>query len=205
MTKLFKKILLSLVLILVALSLSGCIYIIGKVPKFKEPVVADTGTVPLEASLKGSRAASESVCLTSAPRPLPDGRQVKVIRVVDGDTLIYQDGSAQVRARLTGINAPESIHPSKPVEKFGKDASAYLKSLVEGQEIIVAPSRTSVDKFGRSLVWAWFLDGRFLNAHLIYEGYAQVYTFSDNPDYADLLVQCQREAREASRGLWGAK
>lgn len=128
-----------------------------------------------------------------------DARLVTVKRAVDGDTLELSDGT---RVRLTGINTPESVDPRRPVEWMGKEASAYTASLVTGQEIFLQPSRTPVDRYGRTLAWLWLPDGVFLNAKLVYDGYAQVYTFSDNPDHAELLRQCEREAREAERGLW---
>jgi micrococcal nuclease len=45
-------------------------------------------------------------------------------RVVDGDTLVLGTGE---RVRLIGVNTPETKHPQKPVEAFGKEASAFTK------------------------------------------------------------------------------
>lgn len=142
-----------------------------------------------------------SACLASAPTVPADARKVLVKRAVDGDTLELVDGT---RVRLTGINTPESVDPRRPVEYLGKEASAFTASLVEGQEVFIQPSRTPVDRYGRTLAWVWLADGMFLNAKLVYEGFAQTYTFPDNPDYADLFLQCEREAREAGRGLWAS-
>ena len=47
-----------------------------------------------------------------------------VIRVVDGDTLILDGGE---KVRLIGVDTPETVHPSKPVEYFGKEASTFTK------------------------------------------------------------------------------
>lgn len=138
-------------------------------------------------------------CLASAPPVPADARRVLVRRAVDGDTLELEDGT---RVRLTGINTPESVDPRRPVEWLGKESAAYTASLVEGEEVFIQPSRTPVDRYGRMLAWVWLTDGTFLNAKLVLDGFAQTYTFSDNPDYADLFLQCEREAREAERGLW---
>jgi micrococcal nuclease len=42
-----------------------------------------------------------------------------------------------------------------------------------------------------------------LNTALVRQGYAQVATFSPDVKCQALLLQLQREAQEANRGLWG--
>jgi endonuclease YncB( thermonuclease family) len=139
-------------------------------------------------------------CLADAPAVPRTARKTTVARVVDGDTVELAGGE---KARLIGMNTPESVDPRRPVQAFGKEASNFAKNLLEGKEVLVEPGRTPKDKYGRGLYWIWLPDGRFVNAYLVQQGYAQVYTFSDNPDHAPLLVACQQEARVAERGLWG--
>ena len=50
-----------------------------------------------------------------------------VIRVVDGDTLLVEFSGTEERVRLIGVDTPETVHPNKPVEHFGKEASAFTK------------------------------------------------------------------------------
>lgn len=153
------------------------------------------------------------VLLTAcAPSPSPDGRliggppvsdeavKVKVTRVVDGDTFEIDDGR---KVRMIGINTPESVDPRRAVEYYGKEASRYTKSLMEGKEVFLLEGTTPEDRYGRILGWVWLSDGTFVNGDLIYQGYAQVYTFADNPEHANYLLTLQRDAREAGRGLWG--
>lgn len=140
-------------------------------------------------------------CLKHAPKPPADARSITVRRVVDGDTIELADAD-KTHVRLLGINTPESVDPRRPVQAFGKEASAFTRRLLEGKSVLLARGRQPYDKYHRLLAWLWLPDGRFVNAYLVQQGYAQVYTFSDNPDYADLLVACQREARAANRGLW---
>lgn len=55
-----------------------------------------------------------------------------VKRVVDGDTIeLWNDE----KVRYIGIDTPETVHPSKPVEYFGKEASEYNKNLVKGKKV----------------------------------------------------------------------
>src|SRR5439155_19125855 len=55
-----------------------------------------------------------------------------VERVVDGDTLLLQSGE---RVRLISIDTPETKHPKKPVEYFGKEASAFTRRMAEGRGV----------------------------------------------------------------------
>lgn len=120
-------------------------------------------------------------------------------RVVDGDTFVTRDGT---RVRILGVNAPESVDPRRPVQRLGKEAGAFARRLLQGRTVLVQPGRNPRDRYGRTLAWVWLEDGRFVNAELVRLGYAQVHTFTDNPDHAGLLLRCQQEAREANRGLW---
>ena len=45
-----------------------------------------------------------------------------VTRVIDGDTLVL---NGDERVRLIGVDTPETVHPSRPVESFGREASAF--------------------------------------------------------------------------------
>ena len=51
---------------------------------------------------------------------------VLVTRVVDGDTIEIVGGA---RVRYIGIDAPETVHPEKPVEYFGKQAAQKKRNL----------------------------------------------------------------------------
>src|SRR5262245_12563409 len=57
---------------------------------------------------------------------LSDNDPSVVKRVVDGDTLILGNNEW---VRLIGVDTPETKHPNKPVERFGKEASAFTKRM----------------------------------------------------------------------------
>ncbi len=58
---------------------------------------------------------------------------MRVERVVDGDTLVvrYQDESHTVR--LVGVDTPETVHPTRAVQYFGAEASAFTRARLEGK------------------------------------------------------------------------
>lgn len=103
--------------------------------------------------------------------------------------------------RYIGIDTPETVHPSKPVEYMGKEASAKNKELVDGKTVRLEKDVSETDKYGRLLRYVYVGD-LFVNAELVRLGYAQVATYPPDVKYQDLFLVLQREAREAGRGLW---
>jgi hypothetical protein len=67
-----------------------------------------------------------------------------VERVVDGDTLLLASGE---RVRLIGVDTPETKHPKKPVERFGKEASEFTRHMVQGKRVRLEldPANTATD------------------------------------------------------------
>lgn len=143
----------------------------------------------------------------------------KVTRVVDGDTIeiAYNnnikniDGEIQSdienkKVRLIGINTPETVDPRRPVQCFGKEASAYMKSLVEGEIIQLEYDNTQgkTDKYGRILAYIYMEDGQMVNKKMIADGYAYEYTYNTPYKYRDSFKAAQTLAEKGGRGLWSA-
>ena len=123
-----------------------------------------------------------------------------VVRVIDGDTVVLETGD---RVRLIGVDTPETVHPSKPVEHYGKEASAYTKGLLEGKTVRLEYDQQTRDRYGRILAYV-FRDSLFINAELIKQGYAHAYTrYPFKQEYMDLFRSLEQKARESGRGLWG--
>jgi micrococcal nuclease len=120
------------------------------------------------------------------------------IRVVDGDTIIL-DGNEKVR--LIGVDTPETVHPSKPVQFFGKEASAFTKRMVEGKNVRLEYDWQRSDKYGRTLAYVYLEDGTFLNAEIIKQGYGHAYTIYPFK-YLEDFRKYEQEARENGQGLW---
>ena len=104
--------------------------------------------------------------------------------------------------RLIGIDTPETVAPGMPVECFGREASAEMERLVEGRRVRLVLDVEKRDRYGRLLAYVYRGD-LFVNAEMVRRGYASVATFPPNVRHVDLFVRLQREARRASRGLWG--
>lgn len=128
------------------------------------------------------------------------GDTLRVERVIDGDTFVLSSGD---KVRLIGVDTPETVHPSKPVEYFGREASDFLKRTLTDQSVFLEYDWQRVDKYGRLLAYVYLLDGTFVNAEIIRQGYGHAYTkYPFRQDYMDQFRQLEVEARESHRGLW---
>jgi micrococcal nuclease len=122
----------------------------------------------------------------------------RVERVVDGDTVILETIG---RVRLIGVDTPETVDPRKPVQRFGQEAAAFLRSMLEGRTVRLEYDRPRRDRYRRTLAYAYRDDGVFVNLEIVRQGYGHAYT---RYPFAEMerFRSAEREAREHSRGLW---
>lgn len=149
---------------------------------------------------------------TATPAPAvgsaPTGatQQARVVRVVDGDTIRVEIDGQEFPLRYIGIDTPETVHPSKPVEWMGKEASDANRGLVEGQMVVLEKDVSETDRYGRLLRYVWLTDGAgwlLVNHELVRLGFAQASTYPPDVKYTDLFLDAQRAARDGGLGLWG--
>ena len=127
----------------------------------------------------------------------------KVIRVVDGDTLIIDYNGTEERVRLIGVDTPESVHPNEEKNtKFGKKASEFSKNYLENKEVTLEFDVQERDQYGRLLAYV-YLNNVMYNKTLLQEGYAKIATYPPNVKYVDDFTAIQEEARNNKKGLWG--
>lgn len=123
---------------------------------------------------------------------------VRVERIVDGDTVVLsQIGTA----RLIGVDTPETVDPRRPIQAFGKEASAFLTTIAGGQSVRVDYDQTRTDKYGRTLVYLYLSDGTFVNREIVRQGFGHAYLEFPFKHMEDFRA-AEREARAAGRGLW---
>lgn len=152
-------------------------------------------------ALAESENAQQQIEIFIPTKPTDGLRSAFVERAIDGDTIITDK---EERIRYIGMNTPETVHPSKPVEFFGQEASNKNKELVEGKTVELEFDIQQIDQYGRTLAYIW-LDSVMINAELVAEGYAQVSTIPPNVKYADFFVVLQEKARINERGLWAVQ
>jgi micrococcal nuclease len=88
------------------------------------------------------------------------------------------------------------------VQCYGPEASAFAKRLLTGRRVRYAIGVEPHDRYGRTLVYLWLEDGRFVNELLVARGYARTLAIAPNTRYAARFRLRAAEARLAGRGLW---
>lgn len=129
-----------------------------------------------------------------------------VIEVIDGDTVDLSISGHRQRVRLIGIDTPETKHPSKPVQCFGPEATAFTESLLtHGTKIRIERDTEARDTYDRLLVYLYRVsDNMFINLELVRQGYAHLLTIEPNITYVDKFVAASRDAHSNNRGMWQA-
>lgn len=64
------------------------------------------------------------------------------------------------------------------------------------------PTQDSVDRYGRTLAYAWTESGRLFNLDMIHDGFANEYTYDTPYRYQDRFRAAEADARNHERGLW---
>lgn len=123
----------------------------------------------------------------------------RVIEVFDGDTIMIENGEI---VRYIGIDAPETIHPDKPIQCYGKEASLKNSELVLGQFVLLEKDQEDRDKYGRLLRYVYTLR-YFVNAELVKEGYAYSYYYPPDLKHYKKLAELEIHAKNNLIGLWG--
>ena len=132
-----------------------------------------------------------------------DYSSIKVLEVIDGDTVRLSNGKL---LRYIGLDTPEvrtkrngkfEYNP----QPFSLEATEYNRKLVEDKIIRVEFDLEKKDKYGRLLGYC-FVDNIFVNAKLIEQGYAVLYTRVPNVKYSKEFVASQKQARLNRKGLW---
>lgn len=133
-----------------------------------------------------------------------EGEKALVTHVVDGDTVVLDNGKT---VRLIGIDTPETVDPRRPVGCFGKEASNETKGLLTGKLVILQKDVSNTDKYSRLLRYIYLPldDGQilFVNDYLVREGFAKAYTYPPDVKFNEQFRQAEKEAREGKKGLWG--
>lgn len=126
--------------------------------------------------------------------------------VVDGDTAWFQvvENGVEVthKVRFLLVDTPETVHPNKPVEPGGPEASAYVREVLEGQEVWLEYDLQRTDHYGRQLCHIWLADGSLLNLRLLELGYGKLSIYPPNIRYQKFFVAAAQYAKQNKLGIW---
>lgn len=129
--------------------------------------------------------------------------KVTLKKCVDGDTAQFILNGETIKVRFLAIDTPESVHPTKEVEAYGKEASTYTCEVLTNAKNIELEYESSnkTDKYGRYLAWVW-VDDVLLQDDLVSKGYAEVAYLYGKYKYVDLLKDHQAIAQAKKLNIW---
>lgn len=129
---------------------------------------------------------------------------VKFEACVDGDTIKVILDDKKTTVRFLAIDTPETVHPTKGEQPFGKEASNYTCNKVKNAkklEIEYDEGSTKTDKYNRTLGWV-FIDDTLLQKDLVSLGYAKVAYLYGDYKYTDELKKEESIAKSKKLGVW---
>ena len=196
----FRRLLRGAIVLSLSLLVAGCgiTRVVSSVSSDSPDEPPATTTTAFSATTFPATTFSPESFATSAITP-----NATVAYVVDGDTIVVNVLGYQESVRLIGVNTPETVAESKPVQCYGKEASDFLSALLpSGSEVALMLDEEARDIYGRLLAYIFRDDGLFINHVLIAEGYAEELHYEPNDHFKPQLVKAQFDAVSANKGLW---
>ena len=137
--------------------------------------------------------------------PAPAGT-ARIVRPVDGDTVVVDIDGHEEPVRFIGIDTPESVAQDRPVECYGPEAKERTAALLpEGTVVRLERDVEARDRYDRLLAYVIRdEDDLFVNGLLVEEGYAESIAYPPNTTRQGELDAAEASARAEGRGLWAA-
>jgi len=129
------------------------------------------------------------------------GGPAYVTRVVEGNLIYAALGQELEAIRYIGVGVPFIAHPTRGSEPYASVVMDMNRQLVEGKWIRLAFDAQPRDEHGRLLAYVW-VDDVFVNAALLYRGYAEAERTGVNTRFATYFQALEADARRSGRGLW---
>lgn len=128
--------------------------------------------------------------------------EVTFNKCVDGDTAVFNVNDKEEKFRFLAIDTPETKHPTKKEQAFGKEASEYTcNRLKNANKIEIEYEENKIDKYNRYLGWIW-VDDNLLQEELIENGLAEVSYIYGNYKYTNHLCNVQTLSIKNNKGIW---
>lgn len=128
----------------------------------------------------------------------------KVTKILDGDTIAVSSSNKEEIVRMIGVDTPETHHPKKPVQCFGRAATDYTKNLIGNNAVRLEADSEDDNKdiYGRLLRYVFLPDGTLVNKQIIEHGYGFAYTVFPFTKLEEFRLAAE-SARQKNIGLWG--
>lgn len=128
----------------------------------------------------------------------------RVIRIVDGDTIVVDYKGRAEKVRLLCVDTPESVHPDKKRNiPIGKVASRYAEERLTGKYVeLEFEGHRLRGNYGRLLAYV-IVGGVNFNLELVGQGLSPYYTkYGYSRRYDGQFRALEKQARKEGLGIW---
>lgn len=140
-------------------------------------------------------------------------QEALVYDIVDGDTVKVKINDQTYKLRLILVNTPETVHPNKNVEFYGKEASKFTEEQLLDKTVYLEKDVSETDRYGRLLRYVWLelpseeptdkeIYQYCFNSILLEKGYAKLSTHPPDVKYLKQFKTRNRIARQNKAGLY---
>lgn len=129
---------------------------------------------------------------------------VKVLSVMDGDTIKVKYKGEIKKVRYLLVDAPEMYHKKLGEQPFGREAQTRNREILNNAKDVALEFDVGdkEDKYGRLLAYV-YADGKSVQEQLIREGLVRVgYIYKPNTKYLDKFKKIQEKAKNEKKGIW---
>ncbi len=130
----------------------------------------------------------------------PDSKEVTVIEVLDGDTVIIDDAKHS-HVRYRDIDTPEIPLQNSPGDPIALEAWYFNSGLVEGKKVRLEFDEQKYDPYGRILAHV-YIDDLMVNEELLKQGLATVLVIEPNEKYSEIMNDAVNQAKKERKGIW---
>lgn len=167
----------------------------------KEKIIS--GIIAIFIALAGGYAVTDSSTFLS--EELKDKELViELERVIDGDTIVFNENGESKKMRLLLIDTPESSKTKTgSVQPFGKESKEYLADYLKEKKLTLEyePTQEHEDQHGRILAYL-FADGKLVQEELVLEGLARVGYEKGQELYLADLKEAEQATKLDKKNIW---
>jgi micrococcal nuclease len=127
----------------------------------------------------------------------------KVVRVVDGDTIVIRYNGKYEKVRLRCVNTPKFV-PSEEKQKdtIAEVAFRYIQKKLTGKYIDLEFETWSRGRFGVLFAYV-FVDGKNINLDLVRQGLSRYYIkYGESKNYHNEFKISEKLARKEKLNIW---
>lgn len=123
--------------------------------------------------------------------------KAKVVRIIDGDTIVVKYDNRQEIIRLLNINTPE-----KDQDGFF-ESKAFITALIINEDVELEPDKKEFkkDKYQRILAYIWIGD-KNVNILIVHAGWSPYWIKYGKSKYDIEFMEAEKRARLLKKGIW---